>query len=136
MRIVLDTNVLLSGLMLPDSTPGRIVAAWRRRNFDLLVSEPMLEEIARMLAYPKIRKRVGWDSEHISRYIALLRFEAEVVPIAGGEADVPADPNDNHLLATLIAGKADWLITGDSDLDELSGQYPIIAPGEFVRRFL
>lgn len=136
MRIVLDTNVLLSGLMLPDSTPGRIVAAWRRRNFDLLVSEPMLEEIARVLAYPKIRKRVGWDSEHISRYIALLRFEAEVVSIAGVEADVPADPNDNHLLATLIAGKADWLITGDSDFDELSGQYPIIAPGEFVRRFL
>lgn len=136
MRIVLDTNVLLSGLMLPDSTPGRIVAAWRRRNFDLLVSEPMLEEIARVLAYPKIRKRVGWDSEHISRSIALLRFEAEVVSIAGVEADVPADPNDNHLLATLIAGKADWLITGDSDFDELSGQYPIIAPGEFVRRFL
>lgn len=136
MRIVLDTNVLLSGLMLPDSTPGRIVAAWRRRNFDLLVSEPILEEIARVLAYPKIRKRVGWDSEHISRYIALLRFEAEVVSIAGIEADVPADPDDNHLLATLIAGKADWLITGDSDFDELSGQYPIIAPGEFVRRFL
>ena len=136
MRIVLDTNVLLSGLMLPDSTPGRIVAAWRKRNFDLLVSEPMLEEIARVLAYPKIRKRIGWDDEHISRYITLLRFEAEVVSIAGVEADVPADPDDNHLLATLIAGKADWLITGDSDFDELSGQYPIIAPGEFARRFL
>ena len=76
MRIVLDTNVLLSGLMLPDSTPGRIVAAWRKRNFDLLVSEPMLEEIARVPAYPKIRKRIGWDDEHVSRYITLLRFEA------------------------------------------------------------
>lgn len=136
MRIVLDTNVLLSGLMLPDSTPGRIVAAWHKRNFDLLVSEPMLEEIARVLAYPKIRKRIGWDDKHISRYITLLRFEAGVVSIAGVEADVPAGPGDNHLLATLIAGKADWLITGDSDFDELSGQYPIIAPGEFVRRFL
>ncbi|HEU0219733.1 MAG TPA: putative toxin-antitoxin system toxin component, PIN family [Gallionella sp.] len=136
MRVVLDTNVLLSGLMLPDSTPGRIVAAWRRRNFDLLVSEPILEEIARVLAYPKIRKRIGWDSERISLYIALLRFEAEVVPIAGIEANVPADPDDNHLLATLIAGKADWLITGDSDFDGLSGQYPIISPGEFVQRFL
>jgi len=63
-------------------------------------------------------------------------LKPQVVSIAGVEADVPADPDDNHLLATLIAGKADWLITGDSDFDELSGQYPIITPGEFVRRFL
>ena len=136
MKVVLDTNVLLSGLMLPDSTPGRIVAAWRKRNFYLVVSEPMLEEIARVLAYPKIRKRLSWDDEQISRYIGLMRFEAELVVIAGVVANVPADPNDNHLLASLIASKADWLITGDSDFDELSGQYPIIAPGEFVRRFL
>lgn len=122
--------------MLPDSTPGKIVNAWRKRNFYLAVSEPMLEEIARVLAYPKIRKRLNWDDEHISRYIALLRFETEVVSIAGVEANVPADPNDNHLLATLIASKADWLITGDCDFDELSGSHPIITPSEFVRRFL
>lgn len=122
--------------MLPDSMPGKIVNAWRKRNFYLAVSEPMLEEIARVLAYPKIRKRLNWDDEHISRYIALLRFEAEVVSIVGVEANVPADPNDNHLLATLIACKADWLITGDHDFDELSGSHPIITPSEFVQRFL
>ncbi len=136
MRIVLDTNVLLSGLMLPDSTPGKIVNAWRKRNFYLIASEPMLEEIARVLAYPKIRKRLNWDDETISRYVALLRFETEAVSIAGIEVNVPADPNDNHLLATLIASKADWLITGDSDFDGLAGQHPIISPGEFMRRFL
>lgn len=136
MRIVIDTNVLLSGLMIPEGTPGRIITAWRKRNFDLVVSEPLLEEIARVLAYPKIRKRLNWDDETIARYIALLRFEAEVVSVEGVKASVPADPNDNHLLATLIAGKADWLITGDSDFDELHERYPIIAAGEFVRRFL
>ncbi|MDO9011741.1 MAG: putative toxin-antitoxin system toxin component, PIN family [Gallionella sp.] len=136
MRIILDTNVLLSGLMLPEGTPGRIVNAWRKRNFYLVVSESILEEVARVLAYPKIRKRLNWDDEHISRYIALMRFEAEVVDIVGVEANVPADRNDNHLLATLIASKADWLITGDSDFDELTGLHPIISPSEFVRRFL
>lgn len=89
-----------------------------------------------MLAYPKIRKRLNWDDECIARYIALIRFEAEVVDIVGVEANVPADSNDNHLLATLIASNADWLITGDSDFNELIGRYPIISPGEFVRRFL
>jgi putative PIN family toxin of toxin-antitoxin system len=135
-RIVLDTNVLLSGLMLPDGAPGKIVNAWRRRQLSLALSEPMLEEIARVLAYPKIRKRLDWDDETIARYIALLRFEAEVVSIAGVEANVPADPDDNHLLATLIVSKADWLITGDRDFDEISESHPIISPSEFVRRFL
>jgi putative PIN family toxin of toxin-antitoxin system len=136
LRIVIDTNVLLSGLMIPEGTPGRIIAAWRKRNFDLVVSEPMLEELARVLAYPKIRKRLNWDDETISRYIALLRFEAEVVSVEGVKANVPADPDDNHLLATLIASKADWLITGDGDFDDLYELHPIIAPGEFVRRYL
>ena len=136
MRIVLDTNVLMSGLMLPDSIPGKIVNAWRKRNFSLVVSEPILEEIARVLAYPKIKKRLNWNDETISNYIVLLRFEAELVNIAGVKANVPADPNDNHLLAALIASKADWLITGDGDFDELTRQYPIITPGEFVRRYL
>ena len=74
MRIVLDTNVLLSGLMLPDGTPGKIVNAWRRRQFSLALSEPMLEEVARVLAYPKIRKRPDWDDETIARNIAMPRF--------------------------------------------------------------
>jgi putative PIN family toxin of toxin-antitoxin system len=136
LRIVLDTNVLMSGLMLPDSIPGKIVNAWRKRNFSLVVSEPILEEIARVLAYPKIKKRLNWNEETISNYIVLIRFEAELVNIAGIEANVPADSNDNHLLAALIASKADWLIAGDSDFDELAGQYSIITPGEFVRRYL
>lgn len=126
----------MSGLMLPDSIPGKIVSAWRKRNFSLVLSEPMLIEIARVLAYPKIKKRILWDDETITNFIVLLRFETELVSILGVEANVPADPNDNHLLATLIASKADWLITGDSDFDELTGQYPIITPGEFVRRYL
>ena len=126
----------MSGLMLPDSIPGKIVNAWRKRNFSLVVSEPMLEEIARVLAYPKIKKRLNWNEETISNYIVLMRFEAELVNITGIEAKVPADSSDNHLLAALITSKADWLITGDSDFDELAGQYPIISPGEFVRRYL
>ena len=126
----------MSGLMLPDSIPGKIVNAWRKRNFSLVLSEPMLIEIARVLAYPKIKKRINWDDETIANFIVLLRFEAELVNTLGVEAHVPADPNDNHLLATLIASKADWLITGDSDFEELTGQYSIIAPGEFVRRYL
>ena len=69
MRVVLDSNVLLSGLMYPDGTPGRIVRAWREGHFDLVISLQQIEEIGRTLAYPKIRKVLGWDEEAIGRFL-------------------------------------------------------------------
>ena len=134
MKVVLDTNVLLSGLMKPDGVPGKIVRAWRAGQFDLLLSEAMLDEIGRALAYPKIRRHLNWDQETISRFLLLLRFKAEVVDIGGISADVPGDPDDSPVLATLIAGGGSFLVSGDSDLLELRSRYPIITPMEFARR--
>jgi len=134
MRVVLDTNVLISGLMLPDSVPGRIVAAWQAGEFGLVLSEPMVEEIGRVLAYPKIRGRTGWTDEEIGNYLLLLRFKAEVVDIAGVDAGVPSDPNDTPVLAALVAGGAEYLVSGDSDLLALRDNYPVVTPAEFATR--
>ena len=134
MRVVLDSNVFISGLMLPQSIPGKIITAWHGRQFDLVLSEPMLIEITRVLSYPKISRRTGWDDATIARYVALLRFEADIVNIVGITADVPNDPNDAAILATLIASKADCLVSGDDDLLRLAGQYPILSPSEFISR--
>jgi len=134
MRIVLDTNVLLSGLMAPGGTPGQIVEAWRKAHFDLVLSEPMLEEIRRVLAYPKIHARLGWGEEEIARFLLLLRLKAEVVDLAGVTAVVPRDVGDDPVLATLFAGQADWLVSGDQDLLALADQYPILSPAELARR--
>lgn len=134
MRVVLDTNVFISGLMLPDSVPGRIVATWRAGQFELVLSEPMLEEIARVLAYPKIARRLQWNEAKLARYVSLLRFEAELVDIADTPASVPNDPDDTPILATLIASAADCLVSGDDDLLSLAPQHPILSPGEFIRR--
>jgi putative PIN family toxin of toxin-antitoxin system len=134
MRAVVDTNVFVSGLMLPQSTPGRIIGAWRGGHFSLVLSDPMLMEIGAVLAYPKIRKRTGWDDDTISRYLTTLRFEAEVVDIQQTVAVVPRDAKDNMVLATLLAGKADYLVTGDIDLLALADAHPICTPADFARR--
>ena len=108
MRVVLDSNVFISGLMLPQSIPGKIISAWHGRQFDLVLSEPMLIEITRVLSYPKISRRTGWDDATIARYVALLRFEADIVNIVGITADVPNDPNDPNdapILATCVQAK-------------------------------
>lgn len=134
MRVVLDTNVFVSGLLFPQGTLGRIVAAWRAGEFDLVLSEPILDEITRVLAYPKINRRIGWDRAKVERYVALLRFEAELVDVQGSTARVPKDANDNPILATLLASRADVLVTGDDDLLVLADQYRIEPPSRFVER--
>ena len=134
MRAVIDTNVFISGLMLPKSTPGRIINAWRSGHFSLVLSEPMLAEISTVLGYAKIRKRIGWNNDTITRYVMLLRFEAEISDIRRTTAHVPRGAIDDMVLATLLASKADCLVTGDAGLLALSGTYPVLTPADFANR--
>ena len=134
MKVVLDTNVLLSGLMFPDGAPGRVVAAWRQARFELVISVPQLAEIGRALAYPKIRRVLAWDDQRIEQFIRQLYIGAEIVDLAGTLVEVPGDPDDMLILATLVAAKADVLITGDGDLLALRDRYAIQTPAEFVRK--
>lgn len=137
MRIVLDTNVLVSGILLPGSTPGRVLDAWRKSCFTLVLSDEMLEEMGRVLRYPKIAKRldrIGTTGDEVGHLLALMRFQADFVDITPVAASVPDDPDDAKILATFIAGKADYLVSGDADLLALRDQYPILTPQEFWRR--
>jgi uncharacterized protein len=136
MRAVVDTNVFVSALMLPASSPGRVVAAGLGSAFTVDLSEPILEEIRAALFYPKVRKRIALSDGELDRFIDILRYVAEVVDPAGQDVHVPGDSDDDAILATLIAARADWLITGDSALLALAGRYPIIAPAEFAARHL
>ena len=134
MKVVLDTNVLLSGLMFPEGTPGRIVAAWAEARFEVALCLDQLAEIGRVLEYPKIRRRLGWDDQQIESFIKQLYIRAEVIELGQIAVEVPRDPDDAPVLATLAAAKADVLVTGDGDLLALRSKYPIETPAEFVRR--
>ena len=134
MKVVLDTNVLVSGLMLPEGTPGRIIAAWVEARFEVALSLDQLAEIGRVLEYPKIRRKLGWDDRQIELFIKQVYIRAEVVELGSISVEVPRDPDDAPILATLAASKADVLVTGDGDLLALRDNYPIETPVEFVRR--
>jgi putative PIN family toxin of toxin-antitoxin system len=134
-RVVLDTNVMVSGLMLPESVPGKIVAAWRGSQFDLVMSEPLLDEIGRVLSYPKIHARLGWGKDEITNFLLLLRFKSDVVDIAQQkEGRKTRDPGGDPVLATLQASGEDCLVSGDGDLLSLRDRYPILAPADFARK--
>jgi putative PIN family toxin of toxin-antitoxin system len=120
--------------MLPDSVPGRIVAAWLGAQFELAMSEPLLDEIGRVLSYSKIQGRLRWGQDEIARFLLLLRFKADIVDITNENSSVPRDPGDDPVLATLLAAGADCLVSGGGDLLALRDRFPILTPAEFARR--
>jgi putative PIN family toxin of toxin-antitoxin system len=134
MKVVLDTNVLLSGLMYPSSNPGRIVEAWVAGQFELVLSYAQLTEVARTLAYPKIRKVTGWDSTRIDAFLRQLLLRAELIDTQPPPAEVPTDPSDTPILASALLSRADLLVTGDSDLPALRERFAIATPAEFAAR--
>ncbi len=133
-RAVIDTNVVLSGLIKPGSVPGQVLRAWRNGSFRLVLSEFLIEEIAVVLARPKMQVLVPWSAAQIDRFVTELRAFCDVVEPAALSFKYPRDPDDIPVLATLIASEADILVTVDRDLLALRDKYPVETPAEFVRR--
>ena len=131
LRVVLDTNVLVSGLAYPGSVPGRIVATWRQGCLDVVLSHYILDELARV--FPRL-PRIGMTSGEIRDLVDSLMFLVDIVEPEGVQAAELRDPADQPVLLTLQAGRADYLITGDKDLLALANRYPIVTPAEFWAR--
>jgi putative PIN family toxin of toxin-antitoxin system len=109
-RLVIDTNILISALLVQSSLPALLIELWREGKFDLLMSAEQLDELMRVTRYPKIRERLA--PALAGRLINELREVAVLV------RDLPvlsacADPYDNYLLAMAQAGGAEFLLTGD-----------------------
>ena len=131
LRVVLDTNVLVSGLAYPQSIPGRILSVWRRGGLDLVLSRYILDEMVRVL--PRL-KRIRLNPTEIRDLADSFMFLAEVVEPDGEVDETLRDESDQQVLRTLRAAKADYLITGDKDLLALGGRYPIVTPALFWER--
>ena len=132
LHVVLDTNVLLSGVAFPSSVPGRVVAAWRSGLVSVSLSEYILDELRRVM--PKLKHRHGLSDAEMADFIDLLALQADmVVPAATNDADL-TDPFDQAILGTLISAKADYLVTGDKALLRLAAKYPVLTPAEFWQR--
>lgn len=131
MRVVLDTNVLVSGLAYPGSVPGRIVGAWRQGGLDVALSRYILDELSRVL--PRM-SRLTLTAAEILDLVDSLRFIADVVEPDESHGEVLRDPADAPVLATWKAANAQYLITGDKDLLAVAAKYPVITPAEFWTR--
>ena len=136
-RVVLDANVIVSALIRPDSIPGRILAAAIDESIQLIVSEPLLVELRAVLAYPRLRKYLKIGTTEIDTFIIMLEQVADPVSLRD-VATTPfcRDPKDEIYIQTAVAGRADFIVTGDSDLLILRevNSILIVAPAEFNAR--
>ena len=135
MRVILDTNIWISGLLLPKSIAGNIIQAWQQAKYELVTSQPILDEIKQVLTYPKIQKRIRWNETKIEQYILLIKLLSNFVILPETDlvqADV-RDLKDKPILATLVHSQGDYLVTGDQDLICLSHTYSIITLREFYQ---
>ena len=113
MRIVLDTNILISALMSSASPSAQLFALWRTRKIVVLTTAQQIEEIARVTRYPQVRTRIV--PALAGRLVNRLRDVAIVVDKLP-QLDVSPDPDDNYLLAFAEKGQAQFLVTGDKEL--------------------
>ena len=131
LRVVLDTNVLVSGLAYPGSVPGRIVEVWRQGGLDVVLSRYILDELSRVL--PRLT-RVNLSASEIRDLVDSFVFLADMVEPDGGQDAELRDSADQQVLGTLRASQADYLITGDKDLLALAEKYSIVTPATFWER--
>ncbi len=110
MRLVIDTNLLISALLTGTSLPAHLIVLWRNGRFDLLTAAAQLDELMRVTRYPRIRERL--PPALAGRLVNDLRGLAVMVDKLPA-VDVSRDPHDNYLLGIATAGAADFLLTGD-----------------------
>jgi uncharacterized protein len=137
-RVVLDTNVIASGLITPTGPPGTILIAWKDRRLDLIISPSLLREVTDILRRPKISRTYGLSVGAVAGLMHLLDSQAIRVP---GRLAIPRtarDPRDDHILACAVEGHADYLITGDRDLLHIERfrDIPIVSPATYIRMLL
>jgi len=126
-RVVIDTNVLISGTLW-GGKPGLIIKHYRRGKFTVLISPFILAELANFLE--------EYHIEEEQRRIILNEFESTPIKIIPPKkVTICRDTKDNQILDLCLAGKADFLITGDKDLLALKKfrDTKILRPKEFLQ---
>jgi putative PIN family toxin of toxin-antitoxin system len=120
MRVVLDTNVLISAVLSVQGAPAHVIAAWEQERFEVVVSALLLAEYTRVLTYPKIARVHGMDAGEQQAFLTGFRTAAILVPVTDIPSIIQEDPADNVVLATAVSGEAAYIVSGDQDLLRLS----------------
>jgi putative PIN family toxin of toxin-antitoxin system len=121
-RVVLDTNIVLSALLFDSGRLAWVRHAWQCRQLQPLVCAETVNELLRVLAYPKFNLAKDEQQELLADFLPY----AEIVVLSNPWPDLPAcrDKNDQMFLALAEVGNADALVTGDADILSMRAVFP------------
>ncbi len=135
MRLVADTNVVVSGLMW-GGPPRAILGAAREQRISLFASAALIAELEDVLARPKLARRLAsighTPADLLDRYLSLVRY-VTATPLT---EPMSRDPDDDQVIACAIAAHADLIVSGDRDLLDLGHAHgiPILDASTVVER--
>lgn len=137
MRLVVDTNVLLSALLSTQGTPGRLISRLVDGEHTFLVSRTTMEELRRVLNYPKIRRLLTQTENELELFLCSVELSAVEVDTTVVPTGLECrDPDDIEYLAVAVLGHAECIVSGDQDLlvlNEVEG-IPILTPAQLLDR--
>lgn len=129
MRVVVDTNVLVSALIFPGGSPEEVYRLVLEQHIQLVSSPPLLAELGRVLV-----EKFGWAPEHAREPVEQVVRLAEVVVPRKEVTDIRADPADNRVLEAAAEGGASMIVSGDGHLLDLGSWrgIPIRTPTQIL----
>ena len=134
-RAVIDTNVLVSALWKPASTPARVLDAWHKDKFVLCFSREVLGEYHNTLARIFAGGGSGTMPRHIAAELAAIESKGESIDdLPDLSGSIPEDPSDEKFLECAVAAQA-VIVSGDDDLLRRDGfeDVTVIKPADFLR---
>lgn len=134
MRIVIDTNVLVSAFLSPHGAPAHVFQEYEHGSFDLLVSEPILTEYQQALTYPKVQAHHQMSETEVARTIEEMKRGAIVVTPKSTVALDISDKDDIKFFACAVAGAGEYIVSGDRLVQEV-GAYrgvQVLSPSLFL----
>lgn len=135
LRVVLDTNVIVSAMLSPTGTPGKLLSEIRKRDdIAMVAAEPLLEEYERALSYTHVQRLHRLTPSQIALTIDALRFQASPVTLLPEISAVAHDSDDNLIVACAVGGNADFIVSGDRHLLRLKvfRDITILSPAAFL----
>ncbi|MBI3958796.1 MAG: putative toxin-antitoxin system toxin component, PIN family [Chloroflexi bacterium] len=134
MRIVLDTNVLISSLFKRESTSAQILSLWRAGEFELLISPEVLSELKRVIEYPRVQRRLIYTEQEIAHFLDLLTMAGTLLSPQDTLTVVKDDPHDDKFVTLAVAGQAEYLVSGDNHLLNVASIFgvTVVTPRAFL----